>query len=84
MSNRSELNPEHPTTASLSGNWHKLLIALMLRYGWESVVLSTEDFERLAARANSADGLNITAREDEKGLHLTLVDDKTAQLLANS
>lgn len=81
--NQSELNPQHPVTESVHDQWHKLLALTMVKHGWDRLIITHEDIEKLVRKSQSG-GINIAVQEKEDGIHLTLVDNKTAHLLANS
>ena len=74
----SELNPQHPVTKGLSQHWHKILAPHMKKLGVNKITLTDKDFEM------PPEGLNVVAHEDGEGLHIRLVDNKTAHLLAHS
>lgn len=79
--NGSELNPQHPVTESVHDQWHKIVALLMIKHGWTKTVITHKDIEALI---NRKEGTNVTICEKEDGVHLELVDNKTAHLLANS
>jgi hypothetical protein len=74
----TELNPNHPVTKAAREQWHKLLTLVMLKQGLTHVVITRQDIHCLEEKT---EGVNITVRELEDGIHLQLVDDATARQL---
>lgn len=70
-----ELNPNHPVTQQMHDQWHKLAALAVMKAGGH-VVISMEDLGRLPP------GGGITVQELDDGLHLRLVDARTAEVLA--
>lgn len=71
----SELNPNHPVTRAVSDQWHKIAALLVNKSGGH-VVTSASDFSDL--------GLDkaIVVWELPDGLHLTIIDNQQAALMA--
>lgn len=69
------LNPNHPTSRALSDEWHKLAGILVNKAGGH-VVITMEDLEDMPQDAF------ITVEELHDGIHLRMVDRKTAERLA--
>lgn len=70
------LNPNHPTTRSLDGQWHKFAAMLMQKFGTDHVVLTALDVISFGG------GRAITVQELDDGIHLRIVDERTADRLA--
>lgn len=73
----SSLNPHHPTTISLNGQWHKIAAILVSKAGGH-VVISPDDVNKALATHKGF----IAVQELRDGLHLRLVDEVTAKRLA--
>lgn len=73
-----ELNPKHPTTEKMREQWHKIVVALMLKFKVDKVTLTVHDINNLATCGKA----NITIKSDLDGLKLELVDDVTALQLS--
>lgn len=71
-----ELNPNHPTSRAVSDHWHKIAALLMLKFGVDHTVITEADIVKMDR------GMGITVQELRDGLHLRIVDETTAQLLA--
>ncbi len=71
------LNPHHPVTISMEGQWHKMLAMAMRKLGHEHIVITAADLKAVIDTP-----CNITAQELADGIHLRLVDDETANRLA--
>lgn len=64
------LNPNHPTAAGLSDQWHKLVALLIWKYDLAPVVLTAEDLERFfEEHPNHV----VVANDRRDGLYLSLV-----------
>ena len=74
-----ELNPNHPVTQKIHGQWHKFCALLMLKMGVEEVEITVSDLENLASRKG---GTNIKAHVHENTITLQLVTDQEAERLA--
>lgn len=76
----SEINPNHPTLRTLHDHWHKICAALVRKFGGDDreVVLSLSDVDALARDGDAY----IVVQELHDGLHLRLVDAKTAHAAA--
>lgn len=68
-------NPNHPTTRVVEGQWHKLAALLVQKAGGH-VVLTMSDVIELGPHKS------IVVQELDDGIHLTIVDNATAKLLA--
>lgn len=75
----SELNPQHPVTVNLHGHWHKIAAFIMVKLQVKEVTLDLADLEY-----QPPEGINIVAQEIGDALKISLVDNKTAHLLAHS
>lgn len=71
-----ELNPNHQVTKAIHDQWHKICAILMMKYGAPHEVITIEDISKLPA--DSA----VAIQERQDGIHLSLVDMKTATKLA--
>lgn len=72
----TELNPNHPVTQAVHDHWHKLCALLMHKQGLQRVVITAEDIKALE------NGASIAVQEKHDGLHLFLVDEAQAKVLA--
>ena len=71
-----ELNPNHPVTGQMHDHWHKIAALLMLHFGKNKVVISTNEVSQMQ-------GKNITIRfDDEIGIELCIVGDEEAAAIA--
>ena len=76
-----ELNPNHPVTQEVSGQWHKFLAVLMLKLGHNHLVISPADIEDFMQSGFGA----VTVKDGEHGdgcLHFRLVSMAEAERLA--
>jgi len=73
----SEINPNHPTTAALRDQWHKVLFILMRQIGLDEFVITETDIQLLYSET-----LAITAQELPDGLHVRLMKMEAAEQLA--
>lgn len=71
------LNPNHPTTQALDGNWHKIVAILLVKHGINHTVITLDDLKTL-----DSGGAFMTVQELPDGIHLRLVDEETAHRLA--
>lgn len=74
-SDSDELNPHHPATKAMHDNWHKVVVALMKKFGHREIVLTLEDIRAI-------EGENITFQSLQKGIHLRLVGEEEARQIA--
>lgn len=44
-----KINPDHPVTQQMEGQWYKLLAILMLRYGLTEFEVTIENVDKMAA-----------------------------------
>lgn len=76
-----ELNPNHPTTQAVSGEWHKFLAILMLKLGHNHLVITETDVQEFVDSGFGA----VTVKDGENGdghLHFRLVSMADAERLA--
>lgn len=73
----TELNPNHAVTRALHDQWHKLAALAVFKAGGH-VVITADDI------AGIPDGLAMTVRELDDGIHLQLIDPSAAMLLAKA
>jgi hypothetical protein len=73
-----ELNPNHPVTQELREQWYKLCACLMLKFGVDTVDLTSADIEKLSSSGRA----NITVRPAGDVITLALVSDSEALRLA--
>lgn len=73
-----EFNPNHPVTAKLRGQWHKLLAVVIHKYG--EVTITSADIESLNATYPGMQG--IVVHDSADGLHIWLVDEAEGRRLA--
>lgn len=71
----SEMNPNHPVTRAVSDQWHKLAALLVNKAGGH-VVIGASDFYDLGTDKS------IVVQELPDGIHLTIIDNQQAMLLA--
>lgn len=71
-----ELNPNHPVTSGLHDHWHKVVAAIMIKLGKAELQLTMEDLSKLEKN------VNIVVKEKDNSLFVSIVDDKTAAMLA--
>lgn len=74
----SQLNPNHGVTRELHDQWYKLCAALMLKFGVDTVDITSADIERLATCGKA----NITMRPHGNVITLALVTDAEVLRLA--
>lgn len=70
-----ELNPNHPVTSGLHDHWHKVAAAIMIKLGKTELQLTMEDLSKLEKN------VNIVVKEKDNSLFVSIVDDKTAEML---
>lgn len=76
-----ELNPNHPTTEAVSGQWHKFLAVLTHKLGYDHLVISPTDVEEFLSSGFAA----VTVKDGEDGdqcMHFRLVTAEEAERLA--
>lgn len=76
-----ELNPNHRTTQSVSGHWHKYLALVMWKMDHLHVVISPEDVQAFLESGIGA----VTIKDGEDGdqcIHLRLVTYAEGECLA--
>jgi hypothetical protein len=78
MEGDEEVNPTHPVTEALRGQWHKLVICLMLREGKTETVLSNDEVMRLGEHEDKV----LVAHAKGDGLHLKLMTKDQAKVYA--
>ncbi len=76
-----ELNPNHPTTQAIHGQWHKFALLIMAKQGLNHIVISIEDIQD-AMTMFRGDLPAITACEKEDGIHFRIVPLKEGEALA--
>lgn len=65
-----ELNPDHPVTAALHDQWHKLLAVVMHRFKIENIVITKDD---ILAFDDEHPNCSILAHDKSDGLHLSII-----------
>lgn len=81
-----ELNPNHPVTAGLHDNWHKLLLLVLFKYRDvlpKDVVIVREDLDKLLAEFEGRGMPTIFAHDRSDGLHLRVIDEEEGVRLAH-
>lgn len=73
-----ELNPNHPVTRTMAGQWHKIVALLMAKFGQSHIEISAADIESALAGEMKA----VTIRERDNAIVLDLVSMKEAERLA--
>lgn len=76
-----EINPNHPTSAGLRDQWHKLVALLIWKYELGHVVLSPEDLERMFEEHPDS---VVVAEDRRDGIHLRLVTREEGERLARA
>ena len=74
----SELNPNHPITAAMSDQWHKVVALMMYSRGEREVVIPLADIARFADDKDVA----VVIHDTGHSLVLRLVDMVEAERLA--
>lgn len=74
----SALNPNHPVTRAMDGQWHKIAALIMAKAGIRSVVITPADIESLG----QGGGTGIAIKDQPDGIHVWLVDQETGAALA--
>jgi hypothetical protein len=75
-----ELNPEHPVTAGLHDQWHKMVGILIHKYKLKDVVITAEDIKNLESAFEGAPAVVMHARKN--GIHLFLcTEDEGARIM---
>lgn len=73
-----EINPNHPVTAAMNDQWHKIVALLMHKCGQTDIAITAED---LNAFMNSGYGA-VAIRTDRELIELTLITNEQAEELA--
>jgi len=73
-----ELNPNHPVTRTMAGQWHKIVALLMLKFGQSHIEISASEIEQALAGEMRA----VTIRERDNAIVLDLVSMNEAERLA--
>jgi len=73
-----ELNPNHPVTAGLHDQWHKLLVLVMLKLERSAVTLTADDIERFA----NGPELAVVAHDRRNRIELRVVTMEEGERLA--
>lgn len=77
----SELNPNHPVTASVHDHWHKVVALLLHKFDLGEVVITASDLDDLAREF--AGGMPAVLIHDKAdGMHLKIVTEAEAMALA--
>jgi len=76
---RIELNPNHPVTAEMRENWHKIAALIMHKLKTQKVIITLKDIQELD---DFLQGGAICAHPSGDVLEIFLVDGKEAQRLA--
>ena len=70
-----EINPNHPVTAAMRTEWHKLLALALRKLGVDRVVLTESD---LATALNEPAGINVVCHAHADCIEIRLVTDAEA------
>jgi hypothetical protein len=73
-----ELNPNHPVTRTMAGQWHKIVALLMVKFGRSHIEISLDEI----TKALTGDMKAVTIRERDNVIVLDLVSMKEAERLA--
>lgn len=73
-----ELNPNHPVTHSMSGQWHKIVALLMRKFDKTHIEISEGEVMAFADDGAGA----VTIRERDGAIHLDLVSWEEGERLA--
>ena len=73
-----ELNPNHPVTAAMSEQWHKIVAIMMHKLGLTRLEITPADIQAFAESGSSG----ITARTENEVIELNLVSWEEAERLA--
>lgn len=76
--NIDELNPNHPVTAALREQWHKLCAVLVHKTGKREVVVTGEDLEALT-RMFGGEMPCLLAHTRADGIYLSLLPESEAR-----
>lgn len=71
-----EFNPNHRVTQAMHDQWHKICALLMMKMGQKHVIITPADIENIGLESA------IAVQELPDGIHIRLVDEKTALRLA--
>lgn len=74
-----ELNPNHPVTARMRDEWHKVVALLLHKYELGHVVLTGEDVQRFGAE--HPDSVVMLFDRDD-GIHLKIITRAEGERLA--
>lgn len=70
-----EKNPNHPVTADMHDEWHKIVAALMMKFApSQTVVITMDDIERI-------EGLNVACNVKNYTIELRIVTNEEAEKL---
>jgi hypothetical protein len=75
----SALNPNHPVTAAMEEQWHKIVALMMFQAGETEIEIPVATIERFA---REKEGCAVAIRPSDTGLRLSLVDAAEAARLA--
>lgn len=73
-----ELNPNHPVTRTMAGQWHKIVALLMVKFGQSHIEISESE----VATALAGEMKAVAIRERDNAIVLDLVSMKEAERLA--
>lgn len=73
-----ELNPNHPVTASMSDQWHKIVALLMHKFGHTHIEIGLKEIEQALLSEQKA----VTIRERDNAIVLDLVSWEEGERLA--
>jgi hypothetical protein len=76
----ARLNPNHPVSIWAQENYHKLIVALMIKFGYTEIDITVEDVKALG---DFAGGANIVVHVHNETISLKIVTDKEAQEMAD-
>lgn len=74
----SMINPNHPVSQLMDGNWHKVLVLLMIKHGIKEFLIDEEVLELLNNLENQA----VIAHSKKEGLLIRVVSREEGVLLA--
>lgn len=73
-----ELNPNHPMTATMHDQWHKIVALLMRKFNQSHIEIDVTEIDRFTESGMGA----VTIRERDGAIHLDLVSWVEAERLA--
>jgi hypothetical protein len=77
----SEVNPNHPVTASLHDYWHKIVAVILHKLEIKEVVITAQDVVNL--QLSYLDDIpSVLAHDQADGIHIRIVSGTEAQRLA--